>query len=116
MPGFPGRPAIIPGFPGFNPGTPIRTVGRVSEFLVEAYVSRAEAAGCSEVGVSHVAEEVSREGREVHLLRSIFVPEEETCFYLFEAESGAFVMEAAVRSGLQIERVMDAVSESGGAK
>ena len=69
-------------------------------------------------GISDMAEELSREGRGVHLIRSIFVPADETCFLLFEAESGADVMEAATRSGMQVERVMDAVSipESEGAK
>ena len=86
------------------------------EYLVEAYVSRSEGAPFRGGGVSSVAEEVSREGRQVHLLSSIFVPEDETCFYLFEADSGAYVMEAAVRSGVRVERVMDAVSEWGGTK
>jgi hypothetical protein len=85
----------------------------VSEYLVEAYLSRAEAAKPTSNFVSSTAEELTREGRRVRLLRSIFVPEDETCFYLFEAQSGEYVMEAATRSGLEIERVMDAVSESG---
>lgn len=112
-----GRP-IIPGNPGFNPGARIRTVSCVSEYLVEAYVSRDGVIDLRSVGISDMAEELTREGREVHLLRSIFVPADETCFLLFEAESGAYVMEAAIRSGMQVERVMDAVSipESEGAK
>jgi hypothetical protein len=87
-------------------------VTSVSEFLVEAYVSRTEPPGGSPSGevLSRVAERLTREGREVHLMRSIFVVEEETCFYLFRARSGDAVREVARRSGLRFERLLEAVS------
>jgi hypothetical protein len=90
----------------------------VSEFLVEVYVSRVVAATakptCEEV--STAAQALTREGRRVQLVQSIFVPEDDTCFYLFEAESGDHAREAATRSGLQVERVVEAVSEPMGAR
>ena len=85
----------------------------MAEFLVEAYVSRAELSVPSNNVVSSAAAELTREGRDVRLLGSILVREDETCFYVFEAQSGEHVMEAATRSGLQIERVVDAVLEMG---
>lgn len=90
----------------------VRTVTTVSEFLVEAYVSGTEAPGSppSAEALSRVAERLTLEGREVHLIRSIHVPEEETCFYLFRAGSSDVVREVADRSGLRFERVHEAVS------
>jgi hypothetical protein len=85
----------------------------VPEFLVEAYVSRSGAAtGTRHVEeVSLAAEQITREGRYVCLRQSIFVPEDETGFYLFHAQSGEAVREAARRAGLQFERVVEAVSD-----
>jgi hypothetical protein len=39
----------------------------------------------------------------------IFLPEEETCFHLYEAASVGDVREAAARAGIGCERVVDAV-------
>lgn len=72
----------------------------MSEFLVEAYLSRSD----SPVDELHF-HEVSPV---VRFVRSIFVPEDETCFYLFEAPSVEAVREAAHRAGLQVERVSEA--------
>lgn len=82
----------------------------MAKYLVETYLSRAGRPTPEEL--SRSAREVSLEGKEVRLLESIFIPADETCFYLFEAQSGDDVVEVATRSGLQMERVMDAVAES----
>jgi hypothetical protein len=85
----------------------------VSEYLVEVYVPRAAVASMPRLEyVSRVAEELTRSGVEVELLGSILVPDDETCFYRFTAQSDAAVLAAASRSGLQVERVMEAVSEA----
>jgi hypothetical protein len=77
----------------------------VSKFLVEVYVPR----GASEP-------ELKSDAAGVRLLRSIFVPTDETCFYLFEGQSDEAVREAAARSGLEVERVVEAVSDSGASR
>ena len=59
------------------------------------------------------AEEMSRAGSTVRYLRSIFVPEDETWFLLYEAPSAAAVFEAGARAGISIERVADAVVTEG---
>jgi hypothetical protein len=84
----------------------------MATYLVEAYLSRTEAAGSPWNDVWLAAEASTLDGHEVHLVKSIFVPEDEICFYLFEAESWAYVMETAFRSGMQIERLMNTVTES----
>jgi hypothetical protein len=85
----------------------------VLEFLVEAYVSRFTAATGTRHAddVSKAAEQITRDGKYVRLKRWIFVPEEETGFYLFHAQSEDAVREAATRGGLRIERVVEAISD-----
>ena len=60
--------------------------------------------------VSRAADQLTREGQQVRLLQSLFVPQDETCFLLFEAQSKDAVAEAARRCGLRFERLVEAVS------
>jgi hypothetical protein len=46
------------------------------------------------------SDEVHREGTPVRFVRSVFVPEDDTCFYLFRAVSADAVREAATRAEL----------------
>lgn len=85
----------------------------MAEFLVELYVPRG---GCETVehrarSARHAARELEREGRSVRYVRSIFVPDDETCFFLYEAASAADVEEAARRASLPFDRV--AVAHAG---
>lgn len=86
-----------------------RTVGAVAEFLVEVYVSRADAAAVerSAERARLAAEALIQEGIPVRYLRSIFVPEDETCFFLYEAASVEGVHVAARRAALSFERVAE---------
>lgn len=43
-------------------------------------------------------------------LRTIFVPEDETCFHLFEAVSADAVAEASKRAAIEHERIVEAQS------
>ena len=61
--------------------------------------------------VSAAAARITQEGGYVRLRRWILVPEEETGFYLFHAQSCEAVREAARRGGLSFERVVEAVSD-----
>jgi hypothetical protein len=85
----------------------------MTEFLVELYVSRTDEAAV-ERGAARsrlAAEELTREGTPVRYLRSIFVPEEETCFLLYEAASADAVLETARRAELPLARVSEARGE-----
>lgn len=86
----------------------------MSEFLVEVYLSKSMAAMATPRAedVSRAADQLSREGTQVELLQLVFVPEEETCFYLFRAQSSHAVEEAGRRCGLRFERLVEAVSGS----
>jgi hypothetical protein len=48
------------------------------------------------------AEEMSREGAAIRFLRSIFVPEDQSCFFLYEGDSIETVGEAGRRIELRI--------------
>ncbi len=87
----------------------------MAEFLVEQYVSRSDIAAV-EAGANRAfraAEQMTREGVRVAYLRSIFAPDEETCFYLYEAGSAEVVREAARRAALPAERVTEVVTRGG---
>ena len=51
------------------------------------------------------AEEMRREGEQVRFLRSVFVPENDACFFLYEGTSAQSVRAAATRAQLGVVRV-----------
>src|SRR5438034_5430843 len=55
------------------------------------------------------AEQLSVEGTPVRFLRSIFVPEDGSCLFLYEGPSADAVGEAGRRAALAVERVVEAV-------
>jgi hypothetical protein len=82
-------------------------------FLAEVYTSAA-AATLAPAGIEHLsraADELTREGTAVRFVRSILIPEDETCFYLYEAGSRQAVYDAAARAGLRLARVTEALCE-----
>jgi ubiquinone/menaquinone biosynthesis C-methylase UbiE len=90
----------------------------MAEYLVELYVSQGDHA----VAQHHVAvaeragADLTREGRAVRYLQSFFVPEDETCFLLYEADSVDLVTEAVGRAGLRLEHVSAATTSVAGAQ
>ena len=84
----------------------------MASYLVETYLSRSSAAGLPEAlaRVSAAADALSLEGIPVQYLRSIFVPEDEICFHLFEGASSETVREAGRRAELSFDRVVEAIS------
>jgi hypothetical protein len=81
----------------------------MTQYLVELYVSRTNCAAVA-VGwarLTRAAAELTAEGKPVRLVRSIFVPEDETCFVLVEAATVADVTETAGRAGVPCERVVE---------
>lgn len=81
----------------------------MAEFLVELYVGRTDAAAV-ESGAERArlgAAELTDEGVPVRLVRPIFVPDDETCFLLYEAPSEEAVRAAALRAALTFERVTE---------
>ena len=87
----------------------------MASFLVELYVSRTDQAAFERDAerARREAERLSRRGTQVSYLHSYFVPEDETCFHLYEAASAESVREAAESAGLVYARISEAVSRGG---
>ena len=83
----------------------------MAEYLVELYVAQGDhlAAQQHAALAQRASDDLTREGRSVRCLRSIYVPEDETCYVLYRASSAEAVREAARRAQLQFERVAEAV-------
>jgi hypothetical protein len=59
------------------------------------------------------SEQMRREGEGVRFLRSVFVPEDEACFFLYEGPSAESVRTAALRANLGVRRVGAALQLDG---
>ena len=78
-------------------------------FLVEVYTPPTIDIGDVEAKASRAAAELSAAGTPVRYVRSIFVPDDETCFHLFEAASSVAVGEATRRAGFTAARITPAI-------
>ncbi len=81
-------------------------------YLVETYLARGDARGrvTRERRARSAAEELTQAGTRVRFDRSIHVPDDEICFYMFDAPSGRDAVLAAERAELGSLRVVEAVS------
>jgi hypothetical protein len=84
----------------------------VPSYLVETYLARgaAGARAARERRARSAAEELTREGTRVRFEGSIDVPEDEICFFTFDASSGREAALVAQRAGLDPFRVVHAIS------
>jgi hypothetical protein len=80
----------------------------MAEFLVEFYVSCADADGVERESqrARRAAAALTTEGQPVRFVRSIFVPEDETCFLLVEADTAEIAHEVVTRAAVPFERVL----------
>jgi hypothetical protein len=86
----------------------------VTEYLLELYVARADAVAIDQDAerVRLAAEDHTRRGTPVRYLRSIFVPDDETCFLIFEAGSADAVRAVAEQASLSFEHVATAIEKA----
>jgi hypothetical protein len=84
----------------------------VPTYLVETYLARAQAGerAAHERRARSAAEELTQGTRRVRFDRAIHVPEDEICFFVFDASSGRDAALAAQRAGLDAIRIVQAVS------
>ena len=83
-------------------------------YLVEVYLpqSRADEARATGHRARAAAEQLSREGVPIRYVRTTFLPDDETCFHLFEAASAEVFEEASSRAQLGRARVVLAIEAS----
>jgi hypothetical protein len=84
----------------------------VPSYLVETYLARGDAGGraARERRSRSVAAELTSQGMPVRFDRTIHVPQDEICFFVFDAPSGSDAALAAQRAELEPLRVVEAVS------
>lgn len=82
----------------------------LATYLVEVYLPKlgGDELPKAAARARSAASEMAREGTPVRFLRSIFIPEDETCFSLYEGPSAEAVREASERAGISFERVAEA--------
>ena len=87
-------------------------------YLLEVYLpkSRAHDARATGCRARAAAEELSCEGVPIRYVRTTFLPDDETCFHLFEAASVEAVEEVSSRAELGRARIVSAVEASGPAR
>jgi len=80
-------------------------------YLIECYLARSRAGELpAMVGrLRRATEALTAEGSPVRHLRSTFLPSDELCLHLLEAESAALVGEASRRAAIDPARVVQAV-------
>jgi hypothetical protein len=83
----------------------------VPSYLVETYLARSSAGerAARERQVRSAAVELTRAGTPVRFDGAIHVPDDEICFYVFDASSSRAAALAAERAGLDAVRVVEAI-------
>ena len=85
------------------------------EFVIEQYAPRDSRAAVERdaARARRVAQRLSAQGTPVSYIRSFFVPEDETCFHLYRADSIEAVREAAEHARLCFERITEMITSNG---
>ena len=83
-------------------------------YLVEVYLPRSRAHEARVTGrrARTAAEQLAREGVPIRYVRTTYLPDDETCFHLFEAPTAAAVEEASRRAALARVRIVQAIETS----
>lgn|SRR5690348_5185424 len=81
-------------------------------YLLELYAPSATARAVRDAAAraQQAADELCAEGTPIRYLRSVFVPDDETCFHLYAADSIATLHMAATRAGFGDGRIVEAIT------
>jgi hypothetical protein len=84
----------------------------VKQFFVEVFTARVNAGklATAECRATLAARRLSGADREVQFVRATYIPEDEICFFVFDATSGSDAALAVRGAGLEPIRVVEAVS------
>jgi hypothetical protein len=88
----------------------------VEQYLVELYQPQRDGAALADAAMRarDASEQLMSEGKHVRYLRTIFVPQDEICFHLYEAQAADVVGEASLRAQIAYERIVRAISLDSG--
>jgi hypothetical protein len=88
----------------------------VKQFLIEVYLPRSRAGelAAAKERVRGATAHVSRSDGDIRYVRAMYVPEDETCFYVFDASSADLVAEVRGLAGLRDGRVVETLSDAKG--
>lgn len=78
---------------------------------MEAYVPRGRATEIRDAEAR--AREAARAAERVRFVRTTFLPDDEVCFFVFEAESARTVGAVTKRAGIRAERIIEVVEGVG---
>lgn len=83
----------------------------MKQFFIEVFTPRANAGklAAAERRAISAARRLSTADREVQFVRATYIPEDELCFFVFDAPSGHDAALVAQRAGLEPIRVVEAV-------
>ena len=83
----------------------------MQSYVVEAYVPsrRGVEVAVASQRAREAAVMLASEGKQIRFVRSTFLPTDEVCFLVFEAESAALVGEVTERAAIDFERIIEAV-------
>jgi hypothetical protein len=86
----------------------------VQRYLVEVYLPRSRAHEARATGrrARAAAEALAHDGAPIRYVRTTYLPDDETCFHVFEAASTHIVEEAGRRAELGRSRVVPAIETS----
>jgi len=84
----------------------------MKRYLVETYLARGATAerAAQDQRARSAAQELAREAKRVRFDRSINIPEDEICFFVFDAPSSRDAALVAERAGLDPVRIVEATS------
>ena len=80
-------------------------------YVVEAYVPSRRSRELPDAAerAREAAVMLAAEGKGIRFVRSTFLPTDEVCFLVFEADSAALVGEVTERAAIDFERIIEAV-------
>jgi hypothetical protein len=82
----------------------------MATYLAEVYAPMADGGLPRAIARARVAAAaMSREGTPIRHVRALHIPEDETCFHVFEGPTPEAVRETGRRAGLAVARVVEVV-------
>ena len=87
-------------------------------YLIEVYIPRARAHEADSTGrrIRVAIDALHGEGAEIRFVRTMLLPEDETCFHVLDAPSRAEVQHVCTSAGLSSVRIVSAIEDPSGAE